>query len=159
MTTSEPSSWKNISVRKKIALLPTFFIVAILLTILFTVMTVSSQRRDSVVIEINGRQRMLNERHFKEVLLAAFTTDRSRAKLEETRTIVNDTQKALIGGGMVLERLGKDSLIELPGAPSAEIRTILENQQKLMREFEVEGRPLQIETAAESELYGIQGLR
>ena len=55
MTPSQQSFWKNVSVRTKIWLLPAFFILALLLTILFTVLTVESQRKDAVVIEINGQ--------------------------------------------------------------------------------------------------------
>ncbi|MGV3531576.1 MAG: methyl-accepting chemotaxis protein, partial [Chthoniobacteraceae bacterium] len=123
------------SVRTKIVLLPTFFILAILLTILFTVLTVNSQRRDAVVIEINGRQRMLHERHFKEVLLVA-SGEATRESLAETRKVVNGTQEALIRGGEVQAKLGAAGTLELPGAPSGEIRATLEDQQRLMKDFE-----------------------
>lgn len=135
MNPSEQSLWKNMSVSRKIALLPAFFIAAILLTILFTVLTVSSQRRDAVVIEINGRQRMLNERHFKEVLLVAFD-GQDPAELEVTRKFLNESQKALIDGGKVPARLNGNGEMELPPAPTSEIRKILENQQKSMGEFQ-----------------------
>ena len=90
------------------------------------------RQSDAVVIDMAGRQRMLLERHMKEVLLA---TDGVNAPYEQTRERLRERVIALIGGGITVAHVAQEERVELPSAPTDEIREKLLVQQRLLDAF------------------------
>ncbi len=88
------------------------------------------RQSDAVVIDVAGRQRMLLERHMKELLLAADGVD---TPLRRTRDLLRERLTVLVRGGTTLARLDQEERLTLPAAPTDEIRTILEQQQRLLQ--------------------------
>ena len=58
----------RLSIGQKMAFIPGLFIIALVGILLYTIVTLQGQQSDAVVINLAGRQRMLNQRHLKEVL-------------------------------------------------------------------------------------------
>jgi len=48
---------------------PLFIALVVVLIVIYTIVTLSKQKSDALVGNIAGRQRMLNQRHLKEVML------------------------------------------------------------------------------------------
>lgn len=90
------------------------------------------RQSDAVVIDMAGRQRMLLERHMKEVLLA---TDGVNAPYEQTRERLRERVIALIGGRITVAHVAQEERVELPSAPTDEIREKLLEQQRLLDAF------------------------
>ncbi len=84
---------------------------------------------DAHVIDIAGRQRMLLERHMKEVLLASQGVE---ADYLRTRTALKERGQALINGGPVVAHVTRGGTVSLPAAPTEEIRKTLLDEQQLM---------------------------
>src|SRR5690606_10636775 len=63
-----PIPWHT-TVGARIAAIPMLFILAMAGMLYYTVSTLEDQRMDSFLVEVSGRQRSLNQRHQREVLL------------------------------------------------------------------------------------------
>ena len=113
---------KKMMLKFKFSFVPFVFIFIIILIIGFTIFYVNKQQADGLTINIAGRQRMLNQRHFKEILLEKSHFDISCLK---TRAVFNESLEALLNGG-------KTSLGNLPPAPTEEIRQVLNKNKILM---------------------------
>lgn len=121
----------RLRVGTKITIIPLFFIAALAAIVWFTVYTLADREMDAVVIELVGRQRMLQQQHVAQTVLVS-QQRLPRERLDYTRRVWVDTQQALISGGAAVERLGRPDLIKLPKAPTDAIRAKLEEQRKLM---------------------------
>ncbi|MBU6482031.1 MAG: type IV pili methyl-accepting chemotaxis transducer N-terminal domain-containing protein [Nitrospirae bacterium] len=97
-----------------------------------TLTILQSRESDALVIDMAGRQRMLLERHMKEVLLA---TDGVNAPYEQTRDRLRERLIALIGGGTIVARVVQEERVALPSAPTDRIREKLLEQQRLLEAF------------------------
>ena len=90
----------------------------------------SAQKSDAIVIDMAGRQRMLNQRHMKEVLLAARGID---SPYERTRKLFLETLSALRDGGEAIVNLRTGETHVLPAASyHDELRFRLTDQRELM---------------------------
>jgi methyl-accepting chemotaxis protein len=120
------------SVGRKLAFVPGIFILTITSTLIYTTITLYGQKSDALVINLAGRQRMLNQRHMKEVLLTAqgFPVD-----YQATRSMLNETLEALIEGGPA--PLGRGKQEHIPPAPTEKIRDKLEENKRLFTQFEM----------------------
>lgn len=87
---------------------------------------------DALVIDLAGQQRMLLERHMKEVLLAA---DNVASAYQESREILSERLRVLIGGGLTYAGIDRQEQLVLPPAPSEDIRNMLIRQQDLWSAF------------------------
>jgi two-component system sensor histidine kinase KdpD len=107
------------------------------------------RQSDALVIDIAGRQRMLLERHMKEILLA---TDGVNTPYEQTRERLRERVIALIGGGTTVAHVDQEERVALPAAPTDEIREKLLEQQRLLDAFFVKADRL-LNTPKNAALY------
>lgn len=84
---------------------------------------------DALVIDMAGRQRMLLERHMKEVLLVTQGID---ASYERTRETLRAGVLALLYGGTVAVHMDQENGVSFPPAPTDQIRDKLREQQRLL---------------------------
>ncbi len=119
-------------VRRQVALIAALFILAIAGILAHTIMLIHGQKSDAVVIDLAGRQRMLHEKHMKEVLLVSqgFPAD-----YRYTRQLLNETLEALITGGPAVHTFGGKETVLLPPVPTEEIKAKLEEQARLVGIF------------------------
>jgi methyl-accepting chemotaxis protein len=130
MATSTPVFLGNLSIRKKLVVISLGFIAFIAAILLYTVITISNQKSDGVVIDLAGRQRMLTQRYMKEVFLAAQGVEANHA---ETARIFDETLEALIAGGQAVENLTTGAKVVLPRATLFGLDAILESQRTLSK--------------------------
>ncbi len=133
MTSSVPlTPSPSLSVGKTLLALTTIFILTLLAIISYTIITIQKQRLDSVTIDLAGRQRMLNQRHMKEILL---TFDGIPTDFTATRLTLTETLDRLIQGGPVEHNPQTGEVLTIPSAPTDEILLALEEQKHLIAEF------------------------
>ena len=80
-----------------------------------TLAIIHSRQSDALAIDMAGRQRMLLERHMKEVLLASQGTD---AGYDITREVLRNQLAVLEHGGRMASSLPGNGTVSLPGAPA-----------------------------------------
>ena len=122
----------RLSVGTKLTSVPLFLILALGGILHYTVMTLRSQRTDAVVINLAGRQRMLNQRHMKEILLVTQGFD---VPYQKTRSLMLQTLDALTNGGQAVLNPKTGTTTVIPPAPTPEVRKSLQEQRKLLAEF------------------------
>src|SRR5437763_11399598 len=127
---SRISFWNRLNVGPKIAIIPTFFIIATITILTYTVMTVEAQKGDALLIEFAGRQRMLNQKQLAETVLVSQGLA-PKEQLEYARKVWLDTQEAFINGGRDVARLGQTATEESPSAPTTAIKDKLLEYKKL----------------------------
>src|SRR5512147_2111932 len=104
-------------------------IITALAIVPLTLTVIHSRESDALVIDLAGRQRMLLERHMKEVLLASEGVD---ADYQQTRATLKDRVQTLIHGGSTVARLDPGGKVAVPAAPTEDIRRDLLDEQRLM---------------------------
>jgi two-component system sensor histidine kinase KdpD len=104
-------------------------IITALAIVPLTLTVIHSRESDALVIDLAGRQRMLLERHMKEVLLASQGVD---AQYPQTRALLKDRVQTLIDGSTTVVHVGRSGTVVVPAAPTDEIRVKLLEQQTLM---------------------------
>jgi two-component system sensor histidine kinase KdpD len=94
-----------------------------------TLTVIQSRASEALVIDLAGRQRMLLERHMKELLLAAqgFETD-----YQLSRSLLKERAVLLAEGGTTDASIDVGGTVPVPAAPTEEIRRKLAEQQRLM---------------------------
>ena len=117
-------------ISRKILLPPLLLITTLAGIIGYTVVTLQGQRSDAVVINLAGRQRMLNQRMAKEALLAGHGIE---TNWKATAELMTRSLLALRDGGEA--PLGKGATATLPPAPTDELRAKLTEQESLIREL------------------------
>src|SRR5512147_1229098 len=78
-------------------------IITALAIVPLTLTVIHSRESDALVIDLAGRQRMLLERHMKEVLLASQGVD---AQYKQTRATLKDRVLTMIHGGTTVLSVG-----------------------------------------------------
>ncbi len=117
---------------RNLTVLASLFILTLLGILIYTIVTLNEQRLDAAVVDLAGRQRMLNQRHLNEVLLAS----RGQAvDVYATRTLLGQTLAALTNGGPAALAAKRDETVELQPAPTTEIKEKLALQKNLIAEF------------------------
>ena len=119
---------------QKLAILASLFIVTLVSILFYTIVNLHEQRLDEVVVDLAGRQRMLNQRHMKEILLVSRGLP---VDYPSTRNVLNQTLEALSNGGPAIFTLGKEETVQLLPAPTEEIKERLAMQKNLIRDFTV----------------------
>ena len=107
-------------------------IITALASIPLTLTVLHHREADALVIDIAGRQRMLLERYMKELLLAGQGVAASH---QDTRALLEQRLRVLIDGGRISTQFEPGSLVSLPAAPTAEIRSKLIEQESLLAKF------------------------
>ena len=105
-------------------------IITALASIPLTLTVLHYREADALAIDMAGRQRMLLERYMKELLLAA---QGAAVRHQDTRSLLEQRLRVLIDGGSTSTQL--DGTMTLPAAPTAEIRSKLLEQGRLLAEF------------------------
>lgn len=145
-----PGFLGRLRVGPKITIIPLFFIAAIVAIVWFTVYTVADRESEATVLELVGRQRMLQQQHFLHSVLVS----QGRLPVERLRYTAQvwlDSQQALINGGPVVERLGRPGLVTIPKAPTDEIRNMLEDRIELIKTAIAHGEALVKVSASDPE--------
>jgi two-component system, OmpR family, sensor histidine kinase KdpD len=117
------------SVRSHVAGILGLLIITALAIVPLTLTVIHSRESDALVIDLAGRQRMLLERHMKEVLLASQGVD---AQYQQTRATSRDRVLTLIHGGTAVAHVDRGGTLAVPAAPTDEIREKLFEQQRAM---------------------------
>lgn len=123
--------WRDLRVGTKITIIPVFFISALLAILYFTVTTLKNQENDLMIMELVGRQRMLQQAQFATALLVA-DNQADQASLKYLRDVWLQTQQALLNGGPAPERLYSDEKLMLAKAPTLELRNLLIKQSEFI---------------------------
>ena len=97
-----------------------------------TVAIIYNRQSDAVAIDMAGRQRMLLERHMKEVLLASQGT---ATAYDITREALRNHLEVLQHGGPLASSLPGNGTVSLPGPPTERIRKQFETQRQLLDSF------------------------
>lgn len=105
-------------------------IITALASIPLTLTVLHYREADALVIDMAGRQRMLLERYMKELLLAA---QGAAVHHQDTRVLLEQRLRVLIDGGSTSTQFV--STVSLPAAPTAEIRSKLVEQGRLLAQF------------------------
>jgi methyl-accepting chemotaxis protein len=88
----------------------------------------------AVVLDLAGRQRMLNQRHVKQVLAQMLGVE---VPIDDVRALLRQTVRSLANGGTTVLKPGPSPVrVTLPPAPTEEIRSKLFEQEALLGELE-----------------------
>ena len=121
-----------LSIGRALLVLSTVLIISLFGILLYTIITIHNQKLDSVTVDLAGRQRMLNQRLMKEILL---TLQGTPTDYHSTHRNLNQTLDALLIGGQAVTNLESGETVTLPPAPTQEIRQALDEQKALLGEF------------------------
>jgi len=108
--------------------IPMLFITSLVGVIGLNTLSLKSQEGVGVAVNVAGRQRMLNQRHMKEVLLEAAGATQSA---DGTRKLLLDSVAALRDGGAV--SMG-DNTLTMEAAPTAALKERFNEQQVLLNQ-------------------------
>ena len=149
--------WQRQSpVSRRLIATTSLFLLTIFGILFFTISTIQDQKFDSVIIDLAGRQRMLNQRYMQEILLIS---QGEKADLSSTQTILLNTVDALMNGGAAVVHLETGQTVLLPPAPTDEIFQKLQEQQFLITKFIEKGdaflQPSSAGANSESALSGL----
>lgn len=107
-------------------------IIAAFAIVPLTLTFLHNSESNSIVIDVSGLQRMLLQRYMKELLLAS---EGIQVRHDQTRAALKERLRALINGGEVAYYVGSSATVQLPAAPTEEIRQILLEQQRRLEAF------------------------
>lgn len=125
---------RHFGIRAGFAGIIALYLTTMLGILAYTIFTFQSQRSDAVVIDLAGRQRMLNTKHMMQILLISQGV---QTDYVYTRQILHGTLDALTHGGDAIINLGKNETEILPPASTEAIRQKLEEQKDLIMKFTV----------------------
>jgi methyl-accepting chemotaxis protein len=122
-----------------------------------TALPTESIAGNAVVLDLAGRQRMLNQRHVKLVLARMLGVN---VPLESVRTLLQETVCALANGGPAVVKPGANpTMAMLPPAPTPEIHDkILEQEQLLCRVETLADQLLQMDASDPERAANIKSL-
>jgi methyl-accepting chemotaxis protein len=111
---------------KTVAVLLTFMAVALAM-FFFTIQVTHSQKTDSLVVNVVGRQRMLIQKMTKETLvfISSHSEKIKKASIQKTIDLFEMSLNALLDGGKTYSDLGMTQTVVLPPAVSKEIKNQL----------------------------------
>jgi len=117
----------NSSLKVKITIIPVIFFLLSLAGTLYLFIALAEQNKDSLVVNIAGRQRMLNQRYLKQVMLS-----RSGQVVDYNKTLslFYKSLVALHKGGEILG--GDGGSVILPPAPTVQLDDLLVKNKLLM---------------------------
>lgn len=144
MMNSEPriSFLGRFSVRRKLSLIPTIFIVAIAGILVYGILMFRENRNSNFVVNLVSRQRALIERYSKEVIMVALGVSTSSgidARPQETAKLLTNTLNALIHGGPTLVDVSSGDAGYLPVMSSGEVKEKLLQQMQVLERLFADG--------------------
>ncbi len=129
----------KLSARTKISLITVLFIVFTMGMLYYTIASLKNQRIDSLVIDLAGRQRMLNQKYMKELILSL---NGIKSDFESTYNILLESAKALKDGGNVRLNINSDEKTSLPPAPDNAIKEKIQEQITYLDKLKEDSRNL-----------------
>jgi two-component system, OmpR family, sensor histidine kinase KdpD len=127
--TASPPSVRTRDIKWLVGGVLGLLLLTVLAIIPLTLTIIHSRESDAFVIDLAGRQRMLLERHLKEVLLASMG---AAGRHQRPRAVLEDHVQTLIQGGHLIPD-DRGEATAVPAAPTEAIRQKLLEQQRLMR--------------------------
>ncbi|MFK7994804.1 MAG: methyl-accepting chemotaxis protein [Granulosicoccus sp.] len=112
-------------------------------TILVTVISgISSQRENAALIDAAGRQRMLNQRFIKEILIEADQPGKAGepALSNKTKALFTNTLNTLTNGGTLIVNPAAGIKIEIDGATDSNLLAILKKNEQLRIQLHAAGQ-------------------
>lgn len=140
----------SFSVGRRLALSAALFITGIGVVIFYTIAMTRELTTQSQVMNIAGRQRMLNERYVTAVLLASRGVDAPQSAIW---TLLRDSVEVLAHGGRAVVSATTGETAWLPPAPSEEIRTQLLRQGPIIEELKLRAAALLESDSASAEAH------
>ncbi|MCK5146455.1 methyl-accepting chemotaxis protein [bacterium] len=122
----------KIKIRYQLMAIPILFIFSMAGLMVYTYDTVSRNKTDDLIIDVAGRQRMLNQRHMKEILLAANNIETS---INATRKLFNSTTNAFLNGGTLLINTKTGQTLDITESDNDQFSSKLSEISKLMVQF------------------------
>lgn len=130
---------RNAKVSHKLLFISLGYQTAILAILAVTTLGIWQQADDSRVIDLAGRQRMLSERYFKQVLLTAQGVP---SDYKATLKVFDETLEALALGGPVVDDLGSGHMSTLPKPAVPDMESMLLQQRALSIQLKADTQAL-----------------
>lgn len=123
--------------RFKLLLLPLTLVLSLFTVVATVVSGISAQRDNGILIDAAGRQRMLNQRFIKELLIEAEKPQDDGAQLASSKTaaLFSGTLDALTKGGQLVINPAKGTTTNIEPATNAELLQILERNSDLKQQL------------------------
>ncbi|MGQ7846922.1 methyl-accepting chemotaxis protein [Granulosicoccus sp. 3-233] len=138
----------SIPLRFKFALLPAVLVLALVTTCLAVIDSIRLQREDAVLVDVAGRQRMLNQRYVKEVLVAAYSNGDARQQSVDASVrsldLFNATLLAIRDGGELVVNPLTGERRQLSPLALPEIVALLDRNRALATQLASEAAALLI---------------
>ena len=139
---SGPKILFPLTTKQRLLAMVGIFILALGAILSFTYMAAKALEHDVVVLDVAGRQRMMIQWHFNEILLAY---NGIPADPRQTQQLLLHSLDALENGGDVIVNLYTNERRSIPVPPNARIRDLLEQQRILLERFFAKTRTLLLE--------------
>ena len=123
---NEKSILGRMNFTKRLLTIPMMFILSLVAVIALNALALKSQDGIGVAVNVAGRQRMLNQRHAKELMLETIHIEQS---IESTRKLLMDSATALRDGGAV--SMGANT-VQIGPAPTAALKDLFDEQKRLL---------------------------
>ena len=120
------------SISHWLIVLLTLFLAGLFVMVAFTISGLQDREVDALVIDLTGRQGMLQQRHMKEMLLFR---QGIKADYVTTRAELVETLEGLLYGRSMTVSWIPDQTLLVPPAPTEAIKLALEGQQQLLSQF------------------------
>lgn len=127
-----PRSFFGSSINYRLIVLLALFLTGLFGIVAFTIVGIQDHEIDALVIDLAGRQRMLQERHMKEILLVRQDI---KADYAATRSELVETLEGLLYGRPVSVNWAPEQTLLVPPAPTEVIQHALEGQLQLLGKF------------------------
>lgn len=134
--TTKTSFLGRFSIGVKLASIPILFLIAFAGTLAYTIVTLQAQKENGLYTQLFARQRVLNQIHVKDVILASQGYGGEYEDYQYARKIFYEAADAFLYGGSILRALGREERVNIP--PLAAVGAIHQNvseQRRLMEEL------------------------
>ncbi|MDR4501073.1 MAG: PAS domain S-box protein [Nitrospirales bacterium] len=129
-STQHPAETKTLG--RRFAIVTVMFLTVLLGMLFYTTAIIKNEESNAVLIDLAGRQRMLLQRHFNEVML---TTQGVSADYTATRQLIRSTLTALIEGERLTPPFDGGRNQHIPEVPTNTIANTLREQQTAFQAF------------------------
>ncbi len=121
--------FRRLSISGRLLLIPLGFGLPVVAIVVYTGLTLAMQRQETRTLTVASRQRLLNERHVKEILLAV---EGRAVDLAAVRQTMDRSIDAMIDGGVAPLGVGKPPGIPIARPAPAPVRAQLEQQRRVL---------------------------
>ncbi|MFK7890859.1 MAG: methyl-accepting chemotaxis protein [Granulosicoccus sp.] len=130
---------KNIRISLKLAIFPLVVVLSVGMLCSTFINGISAQRNEGILVDAAGRQRMLNQRYIKEILVAANAPTEKRPalleKAQKTNRLFVHSLNALKNGGELIVNPAKGLISTIPVTKDQELLQILDKNANLVEEL------------------------